>query len=361
MFGLLVLALSCCGCLKGDIFEFVTYDQPTDTFRYMQLELNIGSDASADLTHLAELWSERDQIIMYPEVFRLFDLSAILRIDAGHYRVINLGAASAANNPTLETSIPLDTIMVQPGKFFLTKDNTLAYFHEVTASGKVVDAALAARNKEIFGPSLVEAIDSEIKRRADGGKYGSWDEFRRQIAQGFDANKKNGAGNQPDGKAAPAPGNSPKDQNQGGVPLDNASLALLRKAIAAGELAVRRHGAEFELSVPLSRDDCRELKTTIDLWTNGVAEQLKAKPGNYAVALTSILRAEDDGHGKLVASIDVAALSKLQELSYGEARPDPKMDANYRDAIAALRSRSIPIDEKLTAKQVVEEFSATRP
>ena len=180
-FALLLLAASCCGCLKGDIFEFIAYDPSTDTFRYLQLDLNICGDTPAELTYLAELWDKREQVIVHPDIFRLWSLPALLRIDASHYKVINLGQADATNNPVLETSIPLDTIKVQPGKFFLTQDKTLAYYHEVTISGKVVDQALAAFNKQLFGPALVEAIDKELKRRAAGGKSTSWTEVREQL------------------------------------------------------------------------------------------------------------------------------------------------------------------------------------
>ena len=129
---------------------------------------------------------------MHPDIFRLWSLPAILRIDASHYKVINLGQADATSRPTLETSIPLDTIKVQPGKFFLTKDNTLAYYHGVTVSGKVVDEALAAQNKQLFGPSLVEAIDKELKRRAAGGKSASWAEIREQLIKGFESGMRKG-------------------------------------------------------------------------------------------------------------------------------------------------------------------------
>ncbi len=192
-FALLLLAASCCGCLKGNVFEFIAYDPSTDTFRYLQLDLNICGDTSADLSYVAELWDKREQVIVHPDIFRLWSLPALLRVDAGHYKVINLGQADATNNPVLETSIPLDTIKVQPGKFFLTKDKTLAYYHEVTVGGKVVDEALAAFNKQLFGPSLVKAIDKELKRRAAGGKSLSWAEVREQLIKSFESEKKTGA------------------------------------------------------------------------------------------------------------------------------------------------------------------------
>ena len=180
----LLLAACCCGCIKGDVFELVHYDPANDNFRFLQLDLNIAGDSSADLKHLAELWNQRQRIIMHPAIFRLWSLPAILRIDDGHYRVIDLSAANATENPMLETAIPLDTIKVHPGKFFLTKDNTLAYFHEVTVDGNVVDKALTAWNKEIFDRLLIEAIDKELKRRASGGKSPTRNAIRRTASQG---------------------------------------------------------------------------------------------------------------------------------------------------------------------------------
>jgi hypothetical protein len=386
-FALLLLAASCCGCLKGNIFEFIVYDPSTDTFRYLQLDLNIASDTSADLAYLAELWDKREQIIVHPDIFRLWSLPAILRIDASHshYKVINLGQADATSRPTLETSIPLDTIKVQPGKFFLTKDNTLAYYHEATASGKVVDEALAAQNKELFGPSLVEAIDKELKRRAAGGKSTSWAEIREQLIKGVESGmkkgarsgtwqgtavattaptrteKKNSAGSAPDAKAAPAPGSSPKDEKRENIPFDNASLESLRKAISAGEIGIHRRGAELELTLPLSPDDCRELKATIDVWNTETTRLLKAKPGDYTTSLYGGLRVEDDGGQRLIVIADLMALSKLQELTYTEAKSDPQLAGSYRNAIAALRSRSIPIDDKLTPKKIIDDFTAKKP
>jgi hypothetical protein len=198
---LLLVAASCCGCLKGDIFEFIAYDPGTDSFRYLQLELNICGDTSDDLSYLAELWDKREQVIVHPDIFRLWSLPALLRIDASHYKAINLGQADATNNPVLEASIPLDTIKIQPGKFFLTKDKTLAYYHEVTVGGKVLDEALGAINKQLFGPALVEAIDKELKRRAAGGKSASWAEIREQLIRDLESQRTrlthNGSGQGP--------------------------------------------------------------------------------------------------------------------------------------------------------------------
>jgi hypothetical protein len=360
-FVLLFLTASCCGCIKGDVFELVHYDPATDDFRYLQLDLNIAGDSPADLTHLVELWDQRQRIIVHPAFFRLWSLPAILRIDAGHYKVIDLAQADATENPVLETAIPLDTIKVHPGKFFLTKDSTLAYYNEVTVSGKVLDEVLAAWNREIFGQSLIEAIDKELKRRVAGGKSPSWADIREQLVKELRAEEKKGAGSGSGAKAAHASTGSSNVDNQEGGPFDSVSLRSLRNAIAAGEMDIRRHGAQLELAMPLSANDCRELKETIDLWNRDAPQRFKAKPGDYFTSLKGVLRAENDSDQRLVVTVDLPAILNLQQDSYTEAKPNPKLATCYSDTIAGLRSRSIPIDDKLTPKQIVDAFTAKQP
>ena len=297
---------------------------------------------------------------MYPNVFRLWSLPAILRIDASHFKAINLAQADTTNRPTLETTIPLNTIKVRPGKFFLTKDNTLGYYHQVTASGKVVDEALARRNKEFFGPWLVDAIDKELKRRASGGKSPSWADYREQLVTAIGTEEAKAAVGAPEAKAA-SKSSSPSHPNVSqGSPFDNTSLKLLRDAIAAGKMGVRRHGAELELAMPLSANDCRELKETIDLWNKESPRLFRAKPGDYQTSLKGMLHAKNDGGRRLVVTTDLT-VSKQQGSSYADVKPNPKFATGYRAAIAALRDRSVPIDDKLTAKQIVVEFTAKRP
>ena len=55
------------------------------------------------------------------------------------------------------------------------------------------------------------------------------------------------------------------------------------------------------------------------------------------------------------------ASSKFQQLIYPGAKPEPQSAANYLKTIAVLRSRAIPIDDQLTRKEIIEEFTAKRP
>ena len=55
------------------------------------------------------------------------------------------------------------------------------------------------------------------------------------------------------------------------------------------------------------------------------------------------------------------ASSTFQQLIYTSAKPEPPFAASYQKTIAALRSRAIPIDDQLTPKEIVDEFTAKRP
>jgi hypothetical protein len=107
--------------------------------------------------------------------------------------------------------------------------------------------------------------------------------------------------------------------------------------------------------------DCRELKATIDVVNNEATELLKVKPGDYTTSLYGGLRVENDGGQRLIIVADAMASSKFQQLIYPGAKPDPQLAASYQKVIAALRSREIPIDENLTTKEIVDQFTAKRP
>ena len=87
----------------------------------------------------------------------------------------------------------------------------------------------------------------------------------------------------------------------------------------------------------------------------------KGRPGDYETSLKGVLRAENDGDQRLVVTVDLPALLTLQQDSFTEAKPNPQLATNYSDTIAGLRSRSIPIDDKLTPKEIIDAFGARKP
>jgi len=352
-FVMLLLALFCSGCLRADVFEFFTYDSSTDTFGFLQLDLNITNDEQSDLDHLAELWKERDQVIVQPSILRIWNLPAMLRVDASHVQMIDFAKKASEPPATVAIDIPLDSIQIEPGKFFYTPDRTLCYYQQVTCPGKVIDQALTVASQPL-ATGIKGSVDLEIKRRADGAKAGTWDDFRKQL--------------KPPGPAAPAGGGQ---QQQSASPLDDVSLARISKAAGAGELAIHRQGAEFSLALPLSAADCQEAQKTMAVWQQHVADAMKKAPGDYSLGLSAAFTGEIGNGDQFVIKVDVVKFTKLNEVSYplktapGSAKlpdnPTKPLETHFSErSIATLQKNSISIDEKLTAKEVVEKFLAGR-
>jgi hypothetical protein len=351
-FAVSLLALFCSGCLRADIFEFFSYDAATDTFRFLQLDLNIMNDEPSDLDHLVELWNERDRVIPQPAIFRLWSLPALLRVDASHLQAIDLAKMASQPPATVATDVPLDSIKIEPGKFFYTQDRTLCYYQQVTCSGKIVDRALALANEQLAS-GVKEVADKEIKRRAAGGKPISWDEFRAQQL--------------PPSSNQPQVGGNQQQQNKEGLPLDDASLAQVSKAATDGQLKVHRNGVVLSLGLPLSAADCQEAQKTMDVWRQRVGDVLKQSPGRYEFGLSAALESEIAAGDQFVVKIDLLKFTKMNEENYplktapGSAKlpenPTKPLETHFSErSIATLQKNSIPIEEKLTAKEVVEGF-----
>jgi len=356
---LLLLALLFAGCVRGNVYDFLAYDAPTDTFTFLQLDLNIAGEQTADREYLVKRWQQRDEIITYPAFLRFFGLPALLRIDANNYQEIDLAQSAAKEQPQVECPFRLDTIAIQPGSFFLSANNTLCYYQRVAVSGKVLDEILALLSQAMCKDLAANGFPNERKRRREGGKPGSWEKLRQEIGEDADAV------NQPDGTAAPpakaAPQQKADPDQQSGWFVDDASLDLLAKAAAAGQLAIERKGAEFAVSLPMSAEDCRQAKLTLDFLWSKVVEHAKAtaKPGEDRVSLPD-LQTEIAGDNHFVIKVTVKQFIGLSDTNYPDAKPDPKLAANYRDTIAALEEQKIPIDRKLTVQQVISDF-AGRP
>lgn len=350
---LLILA-SCCGCLKADVFYFFSPDSADDSFTVTALYLNIAAENPADRDHLADLWKERAEIITNPFEINFFGgQAAIKRLDANRYQRIDLASPAKEPLPISASEIPLDAIKIMPGKFFLSADNRLGYYHQFTVPGKTVDQIITLSNRAI-GELLIREIPLELKRRTDGGKTPTWDDARREIAAPHDADKKPAAPGQA-GNAAASPAHGGQQQaDKSGLPLDDNSLRVIQKAAESGSLAVQRRGAEISVAVPLSANDCREAKQTFDLAVKTYTEQHKPKPAAETgiPELITMIRAENDHDQRLVVSLD---LSRLARLDGGDnALHDPNLVPHYRETIDFLRAHQIPIDEKLSLKEVLD-------
>ncbi len=170
---LLSLVVCFAGCLRADVFYYLGYDGADDSFTVSVVYTNLQAESPADLEHLASLWKQRDEIIIHPFVMNFFGgQQAVLRIDAKQYKAIDLSRSENKELPVLASEIPLDSIAVQPGKFFMGPDKTLGYWHTIKVPGKSIDQLLVEAN-QFINRGLAEEIPKELKRRADGGAVGT--------------------------------------------------------------------------------------------------------------------------------------------------------------------------------------------
>lgn len=352
---LLLLALAIAGCIKGDVYDYVAYDAASDSFKFLQLDLNIAADNAADLDYLAARYKQRDQIITYPAPIRFFGLPALLRIDATHFQQIDLTQAPSKEPPQVTTTIRLDTIKIEPGGFFLGPgaDHNLACYHQVIVSGKQLDEALATVCKQLDKALADEGIAKERKRRRAGGKHASWEKLRQELAEDFaEYNKPAGA------PAANKPARKPDADQDSGWWFDDVSLDLLAKSASAGELGVQRQGGEFRLALPLSAEDCRQAQETLQLVWKGVAEHRKSLgQADDVCTLLPDARSEITADNHLVIVLAVKSCIGFSPTSYTEAKADPKLADKYRATVAGLEPRGVPIDRQLTVEKVLADFA----
>ncbi len=138
--------------------------------------------------------------------------------------------------------------------------------------------------------------------------------------------------------------------------MNNESLENVQKAAAAGQLAIVRHGGEFSISLPLSPNDRREAKATVDACKNALDKRLPGlEPLVMVAQLTHSIEAEDDGDKGLIVRFKLPPLVSLTpDSTYPNAKPDPKLADRYRNVIDFVRRQKMPIDDKLTVKEVVD-------
>ncbi len=355
LWGVLLLALAIAGCIKGDVFDYVAYDAASDSFKFLQLDLNIAADNAGDLDYLAARYKQRDQIITYPALFRFFGLSALLRIDATHFQQIELTQAPAKEPPQVTTTVRLDTIKVEPGGFFLGPgtDHNLACYHQVVVSGKQLDEVLAVLSRQAAKALADEGIAKERERRRAGGKHASWEKLRQELSADLAQYNKPA-----DAPVADKPARKPDPDQESGWWFDDVSLELLAKAAAAGELGVQRQGGEFRLALPLSAEDCRQAQETLQLIWKGIAEHRKALgKADEVCALLPDTRSEITADNHLVIVVAVKTCIGFSPTSYTESKPDPKLADKYRATVAGLEPRGVPIDRQLTVEKVLADFA----
>lgn len=325
------------GCLESDIARHLKYDAENDSFEILSVFNHIRAQDAADLDHLGHLYEVRAELISPIAPISVFTEPAWIRKTGSTYLEANLGAAPDGAPEVKTTGIALDSIRVQPGRFFFNQNKMPAYAHRMTVPGKAFDGFLTGFDKfvnEVVG----DMVKGEQSRRAQGHPVQAWDAVRAAMSK------------EPPEK---------QDETVGEFPCNacsEESLLLLAKNAAESKLKIVREKTRFRLVLPMTAADAKEAAATIELGRQKLLETAKKeKAAPEAVAVIRSIQAEAKESGELALSVDLGP-----RLSSGPDEPAlTKTDSKHLDnaaTVTGMKERGITFDETLTYAEVVKGF-----
>jgi hypothetical protein len=357
--GLLAGCLAAClwGCLQGDKIVSAAYDPATDQFRFLTILRNIHStdqmnDARTGQPVVNDQWlmavyANRDHLIIPPVYIDIFGMAAFVRKSNSEYVRINLGDKGKLN--VEKTKIDLDRIQIKPGKFFLEGPDRLAYYHQITVPGTVVDEALAVLTQELAKPdSVIGAIDHELNRRANGEPAMSWEDFDQRT---IDSLLNRSTQKHPN--------------NSGGSPLETQSLKMLQAQLAQGQMAFQRNGPEVWLTGELTSQDVKGALAFVDHFRAATNEQLKNPPTGPGHSMQQLhtfrdllacvkIVATDPTHVKVSTDV-VVALNTLGPEDLQNKPPSENEISEMRDVAHDVAGKTYCLKDT-TFEQIIAAF-----
>lgn len=361
-FALLAVALN--GCLQAREAILGRYDADKDRFVFLNIYQGIHGEKPGDLEHLINLWNNRDHLIT-PPIPNILGKTSFLRLSDKQFAVLNLGSPTALD--IAASPISLNQITVLPGQFFLRGQDALCYYDQIVVPGAFVDEGLKLLN-QTASQAIPPLIAEERDRRAKGGKRTSWEEFRKAVALQALPTKASaevdGAATKPNPATSPSADAAPEPDPL--TVLSDASLDKITKGFADGTMGIVRDKAVFRETIELDENDAKELMKTIDVFRQTVADTLK-KPDHdpdleKQVSLLNAIKSTSPRPGVIELSTDATDLFTRIEAIF-----DPKADLpaiqgddakRAKEAIAALKEKNIPIDDKTTIAQILTDFHA---
>jgi hypothetical protein len=378
---LAAISLALPTCISAEERDFVRYDAAKDEFHMLMLLQDIRVKDANDLDFLASVYENRDHLVApaVPGAAETFPIAAfsLVRFSDSKVGAFNLFWSRPDSLQPVEVPVSLDSIKIHPGTFFL-QDKKVGYYQAITVPGKTIDAALdeVARNQDV----MVKGIQGEIDRRAGGGATTTWDKaIPYALAKTREA--------MPGGVAGSA--TKPEADDTAIEPmsiLDGESLKNLKQALTDKKLRIRRDKAVLSLTLPLAPKDVagvtelykqygalfdeitKNADATKVAMNRGDLDKIQMVRSVRAIYHTFSLTSDDKG---LTISLDLLKYAQsLAELpahrvdlnSNGNEAPGadskPVADDPALDVAAFLRKKDIPLDEALTAEQIIKDFNA---
>lgn len=323
------------GCVRGDQSECLRYDAATDTFHFLQLYRNIGANDADEQAWLLDNWNRRANLIMPIPELAILESPAYVRKSKSEYSRTDLSNQTKDKPEVITTTVPLDTVVIRPGRLFLSGEKTLCYYHQITVPGKTIDAVLHEISQAVK-KTIAQGVANEQKRRAGGGKRIAWDLIRSDLLTEKTEEEK------------AKPESPPREPIQA---VSDETLDRLAKHAAGPADCLHREGARVELVLPASADDAVQVKEIFEQF-----KKKEAKPGERS-PLEAIHPAADPARG-FVLSVDFGALLDSKLVKETGLSDDGRNDPVFARTVQFFQDRKIPIDEALTHAQVMERFAA---
>ncbi len=369
-FTLILMTLSLATCITAEEHDYLTYDAAKDEFQMLMVLQDIRAKDAEDLAYLQAIYNNRDHLIAPAlpggaNVIGMIPFS-FLRLGDTQFAPLNIyGSRPSAVEP-VDTTIPLASIKITPGTFFL-QDKKLGYYQAITVPGKTIDAALLEISKALQTENMVKTIQTEIDRRAAGGKTATWAQVTAEMLKGIEIKPDAPATNEAPATAAATEAAAVEPQ----MALDLESLKALQQAVSGKALRLARNKQSVTLTLPLTARDSAAvaelykafvarmdevIKNTKE--TPEIAEQLQQARATQQVARALAVSAGDKG---VTAVLDLPAMAKSIA-----AMPVKRIDLNDKsdaakeapDAVKFIRDQKLPLNETLTAEQIVKDFTA---
>lgn len=365
------------GCLSAQKYWDLVYDETTDTFRMLRVYHHINGKGK-DIDYLASLYQNRDNV-MPMQIVSFLGESAILRVDAKKYYSINLGGSNSKPSAPSDAVVDLSKIINKPGKFFVSDDNSLGYYHQIYIPGTTVDEFLVWYSGELR-TLMTKAIKTELDRRGSGDPVNTWsaaiDEETKKLSNDDTKNYDPDASNPGDKGQALVTILSPASKGQMPLNILSAdSLKLIQKAIDDKQINLARKGSEFTLGIPATAEDrngfmglCDAVKNVLRMTVEDVNDKQPSFKDYRDIidVINTLSITNDEKTGQIITTAELTitlrkvleVLEKRSELFGIDEKVNKDVDSKaISESLVAIKTAGIDVDEKIKLTDILAMFA----
>ena len=365
------------GCLSAQKYWDLVYDETTDTFRMLRVYHHINGKGK-DIDYLASLYQNRDNV-MPMQIVSFLGESAILRVDAKKYYSINLGGSNSKPSAPSDAVVDLSKIINKPGKFFVSDDNSLGYYHQIYIPGTTVDEFLVWYSGELR-TLMTKAIKTELDRRGSGDPVNTWsaaiDEETKKLSNDDTKNYDPDASNPGDKGQALVTILSPASKGQMPLNILSAdSLKLIQKAIDDKQINLARKGSEFTLGIPATAEDrngfmglCDAVKNVLRMTVEDVNDKQPSFKDYRDIidVINTLSITNDEKTGQIITTVELTitlrkvlkVFEKRSELFGIDEKVNKDVDSKaISESLVAIKTAGIDVDEKIKLTDILAMFA----